>query len=183
MKNEFEIRGNATAVFLESPKYGPMETIIDTEDLPWVQEFPNAWRAHWNPKSKYFYVAGSLTEFRKTVVIYLHRWLVGFPVDCVDVDHRNLDTLDNKRSSNLRVCTRAQNMQNRKGAQVNNISSGIRGVSWDKYTKSWKAHIKLNGVLKHIGRFKDVRKAEAAVKEARAKLMPFSKEGALNYDT
>ena len=183
MKNKYEIRGDVTAIFLESPKYGSMETLIDTVDLPWVQEFPNNWRAHWNPKSKYFYVRGSVTEAGKPGVMYLHRWVSGLMVDGVDVDHQNLNTLDNRRSSNLRVCTRAENMQNRKGAQVNNLSSGIRGVSWDKFTNSWKAHIKINGILKHLGRFKEPHKAEAAVKEARAELMPFSKEGAFAYDT
>lgn len=182
MKNKFEIRGDITAIFLESPKYGSLETIIDTVDLPWVQSFPNTWYAHWNPKSQYFYVRGNITEFGKLTGVLLHRWLMGIMVDGVDVDHRNLNTLDNRRSSNLRVCSRSENMQNRKGAQINNMSSGIRGVSWDKFTSSWKVHIKLNGKMMHIGRFTELSEAEKAVKEARAKLMPFSKEGAVAYD-
>lgn len=183
MKNSFEIRGSITAIFLESDKYGSMETLVDTIDLPWVQAFPNTWYAWWNPKSKYFYVRGNYTESGKHINILLHRWIMGVMVDGVDVDHRNMNTLDNRRSTNLRTSSRSENMQNRKGAQVNNISSGIRGVSWDKFTNSWKAHIKLNGKPMHIGRFKNLSDAETAVKKARAQLMPFSPEGVVAYDS
>lgn len=177
MKNNFEIRAEITAIFLESSKYGTLETLIDTEDLPYAQSFPNAWYAHWNPRSQYFYVLGNMTEFGKQTVVLLHRWLMGVIVDGTDVDHRNMDTLDNRRSSNLRACTRSENMQNRKSAQRNNLSSFIRGVSWDKSTYSWKAYLKLNGHMVNVGRFKDLREAEVAVIKSRARMMPFSPEG------
>jgi hypothetical protein len=44
-----------------------------------------------------------------------------------DVDHANGDTLDNQRG-NLRVCTRQQNLQNRRGWS----STGFKGVRYRK---------------------------------------------------
>lgn len=40
--------------------------------------------------------------------VLLHRFLMGEPAGMC-VDHQNGDTLDNRRSSNLRICTRGQN--------------------------------------------------------------------------
>lgn len=39
MKNDFEIRGDVTAIFLRRKDGNPMETIISTSDLPKAQEF------------------------------------------------------------------------------------------------------------------------------------------------
>lgn len=68
------------------------------------------------------------------------------------VDHIDGDTLNNQRE-NLRLATNSQNMCNR-GKQANN-TSGYKGVSWHKPTGRWQAVIKLNGILRHLGRFDD----------------------------
>ncbi|MDR2485549.1 MAG: HNH endonuclease, partial [Treponema sp.] len=47
----------------------------------------------------------------KYKIVWLHRFIIDAP-EGFEVDHINLDTLDN-RKANLRVCTRAQNMHNR----------------------------------------------------------------------
>ena len=46
-------------------------------------------------------------------------------------DHKDHDTLNNQRY-NLRNCTNAQNMMNRKGVNSNN-KTGVLGVSFDGY--------------------------------------------------
>lgn len=73
--------------------------------------------------------------------VALHRWLMGTP-DGMDTDHINGNKLDNRRS-NLRVCTRAQNAQNRH-AQTNNRSCQFKGVNLHK-NGSWRMHIQVSG--------------------------------------
>lgn len=65
-----------------------------------------------------------------------------------EVDHRNLNRLDNRRS-NLRMATRQQNSANcsRKSA------SRFRGVTWDKARGKWAAGVKIDYVRHNLGRF------------------------------
>lgn len=70
-----------------------------------------------------------------------HR-LVMNPKEGLHVDHISRDTTDNRRS-NLRVCTRQQNMFNR-GVQKNN-ASGFKGVYFDNQHKRWVAKVEISG--------------------------------------
>jgi hypothetical protein len=173
LKNSYEIRGEITAISLNS-KYGEVETLIDTEDLGIVDCFPNTWYAHWYPNTKSFYCDGSLYLEGKQITVRMHRYITDCPEDMVP-DHINNDTLNNRRS-NLRLATNAENKQNLNGAYQNNQSSGIRGVSWHKHSRKWVAHIRTKGKRQHLGYFHTVAEAEKAVLEARRNHMPFSKE-------
>ncbi len=102
----------------------------------------------------------------------LHRDVMGLTKgDPTDVDHINHDKLDNRRS-NLRLCSRAENHQNRQTRAGG--SSKHRGVSWDPSRGKWKAQ----GVLIYrnhfIGRFDAELEAAAAAAAWRAEHMPFS---------
>ena len=66
------------------------------------------------------------------------------------IDHINCVKTDN-RIANLREATNAENMRN-VGKQSNN-TSGIKGVSWHKHTRKWRATIKVDGKSKHLGLF------------------------------
>lgn len=55
-----------------------------------------------------------------------------------DVDHINRDKLDNRRS-NLRYATRSMNNYNSGPPKTN--TSGVKGVSWFKPAKKWRAYI------------------------------------------
>jgi hypothetical protein len=59
-----------------------------------------------------------------------------------DLDHKNMDGLDN-RYKNLRLATKTQNNVN-KIKQVNN-TSGFKGVHWNKRDKKWIARIGYKG--------------------------------------
>lgn len=83
------------------------------------------------------------------------------------VDHINLNTLDN-RKSNLRICTHAENQHNRKMYKTN--KSGYKGVYWYKPTKKWKAQISIDGKRISLGYFKDIIDAHEAYKEAAIRL-------------
>lgn len=175
MKNDYEVRGDVTAIFIDSPKYGRHESLISTSKLERAKEFPNSW--YIRKGHGCFYVIGNMPGKRtKRVSAYLHRWITNAPIGMV-VDHISHDTLNNI-DSNLRVVTHAENLQNRIGA-TSISGSGVRGVSWHKRNNNWQGKIRINGVDKYIGSFKRLEDAEQAVIEARFKYMPFSTEASL----
>lgn len=175
MKNDFEIRGDVTSVLINSPKHGKIETLISTCKLERAKEFKGTWYAVWDGVTNSFYINGHLPINQgKRKITDLHRWITNAPSGMV-VDHRNHDTLDNT-DENLRIVTHAQNQQNRKSAQSNNKSSGLRGVTWDKKLGRWRSYIRINGKQKHLGFFNDILEAERAAIESRKKYMPYSHE-------
>jgi hypothetical protein len=101
----------------------------------------------------------------------MHRLLAGSPAG-MDVDHRDGDGLNNQRS-NLRVCTRAENIQNQAGAQRHS-KTGFRGVCWHR-TK-YQAYVSAYGRQHNLGLFSRLRDAVAAVAFVRAQLVPFSRD-------
>lgn len=173
MKNEYEIRGEVTAIIINSPKYGRQEAIISTSKLDRVKEFPNTWLVYYENHTKSLYVMGNAPkENGKRKSIYLHRWVTNSP-DGMQVDHINHNSLENT-DSNLRIVTLAENMQN-KNTYTNN-TSGVRGVIWDKESNKWYARVGVKNKKKSIGRFDTIEEAEKAVIEARKKYMPYSQE-------
>ena len=90
---------------------------------------------------------------------FLHRYIMGCSTgDGNHVDHINRNTLDNRRS-NLRICNQSENNKN-VGKRKNN-KSGYKGVYWHKNRAKWRAQIKCDSSLFHIGYF--LTKEEAAI--------------------
>ncbi len=98
--------------------------------------------------------------------IYLHRFIMNTPVG-MDTDHIDMDKLNNQRS-NLRACTRAQNMFNC-GPMTSN-KSGAKGVSWSTKDRRWVAQIKIDGKQTRIGSYKEKASAIAGYQRAAAKI-------------
>jgi hypothetical protein len=172
VKNDYEIRGEVTVIYLNSPKYGRMETIISTSKLDTVKEFKNTWYAAYDRKTKSFYAVGNLTiSLNKRTVYGLHQWIKDIPKG-LDVDHINHDTLNNT-DENIRIVKPIENKQNKKGARSDS-KSGIRGVGWDGKYKKWIVEIKVHGKRKYFGRYENIEEAKQAAIEARKKYMPFS---------
>jgi hypothetical protein len=94
--------------------------------------------------------------------IYMHRELLGFPVE---VDHRNGNGFDNRRS-NLRSVTHRQNTQN--------LVKTVRGVTWHKRDKKWQAQVKVNGRNHYLGQFASKEVAERAALAGRLRLLTHS---------
>lgn len=86
------------------------------------------------------------------------------------LDHINGIRTDN-RIANLREATNAENGQNR--AIARNNRSGHKGVTADKRSGKWKAYIKINKRMKHIGYFHNLDDAVAARVKAKAELHTF----------
>lgn len=81
-----------------------------------------------------------------------------------EIDHINRNKLDN-RKSNLRFCTRSENMLNRGFWGKTKSLSGIAGVHWNKSTEKWQARVQINGIRYNLGMFQDKNKAAQAVAE------------------
>jgi hypothetical protein len=80
------------------------------------------------------------------------------------VDHVDGNPLNNRRS-NLRFCTHAQNMKNRKVHRSNKL--GVKGVHLAG--KRYRAEIKVDGQRYGLGSFLTLAEAAAAYKTASAR--------------
>lgn len=105
---------------------------------------------------------------------YAHRlaWLYmhgTWPAE--QVDHRNLNRLDN-RISNLRHASHALNNQN-KLARVDNVSGRV-GVHWHAAAGKWAAEIQAFNRRMHLGLHATIEAASAARKAAEEKYHPFA---------
>lgn len=67
-----------------------------------------------------------------------------------DIDHKDQNPMNNRRN-NFRFATRSQQVVNQ-DLRVHN-TSGITGVSWDKWNCVWKAYITVNKNLINLGSF------------------------------
>ena len=76
------------------------------------------------------------------------------------IDHKNHDRADNS-NENIRVVTSQQNQFNR---------SNAKGYYWNKRQRKWKAQIKVNWKMQHLGCFEKEEDARAAYLEAKERL-------------
>jgi hypothetical protein len=120
-------------------------TIVDDVDYP--ELFKYKWRCN----------CGYASRGRG---IHMHRLIMDCP-SSLQVDHINLDTLDN-RKCNLRLCTNAQNQHNTQLRKDN--TSGYKGVSWQVY--KWTAGLKIEGKRVHLGYYFCLIKAAKAYDKA-----------------
>lgn len=108
--------------------------------------------------------------------VLLSRYLLDAP-DGLQVDHRNRDTLDNRRQ-NLRLATHSENMQN-KGTMRNN-RCGARNVSQVGPSGRFDVRLTINGRLTRLGTFATLEEATKAARDARRLYMPFAHEAEVN---
>lgn len=104
--------------------------------------------------------------------VRLHRFLME-PEDGFVIDHRDGDTLNNRRS-NLRVATRQENDKNRRLQK--NSSTGLKGVS--AVGKGFSASIRVDRKSRSLGTFRTA--IEAALAYDAAALAHFGEFAATN---
>ncbi len=129
-------------------------TIVDSGDYDNLTAL--RWVAHWLPEmGKFRAVSRDGGRF-----IYMHRYILGLEAgDPRVVDHRNTDTLDNRRM-NLRVSSKSGNGMNRGKTRAN--SSGYKGVRWSDLHKKWLAQIAANKKHYYLGLYETPEDAYAA---------------------
>lgn len=139
--------------------------IIDDE---WFEELIKyKWHARWSPDAGTFYATRNIkirTGVRRT--IQMHRVILNAPKG-IKVDHRD-GVGTNNLLTNIRLAPGNGNDYNR-GKNSNN-SSGFKGVTWDNYSKKWKANIMVNRRQKSLGRHLHILNAALAYNEAALKI-------------
>ena len=139
MNNRVEIRGDVAAIFLLH-KGMELECLVDLADLPRLQY--TSWCA-FNPQERGDYYARGRAPEGKRKKVLMHRLIMDAPVD-LEVDHENHNTLDNRKSENLRIVTSTVNHLNRKGPD-RRTSSGYRGVYRNERLGKWTARVMVQG--------------------------------------
>lgn len=140
----------------------PGEAIIDAESLPIVE----GRRFYLNEShgGKLGYVALS----RRGECTPLHRMILGVTDRKLEIKHVNGDPLDCRRE-NLVVKTHSEKVRgNRKMGTLNGreYTSKFKGVCWIEAKAKWKAQIRGEGPVRHIGYFDDEISAAEAYDEA-----------------
>lgn len=131
------------------------QALIDDADYESASK--HVWYA--NQKNDLFYACSDSFERRS---VYLHQFILNYFGGLL-IDHVDRNTLNNQRS-NLRLCTKSQNLMNRGPTIVNN--STYKGVTWVAKRSIWLAQIKINGKNTFIGHFACPRQAAWAYNHA-----------------
>lgn len=144
-------------------------TVVSYEDYAYLTQW--VWYANSYKSGIYYAVRkqhfSTIIGKQKQTTILMHRVIMERVLDYSDfeeVDHIDGDGLNNCRS-NLRPVTHKQNLENRRLNKNN--KSGVRGVSWNKRARKWRAYVMSNGIEKHLGFFTRLEEAEKAVIAAR----------------
>ena len=116
------------------------EAIVDDEDYNMLNQ--SSWHC-----STRGYAIQNITVGGKRGKLFMHSVVNNTP-NGLYTDHINRDKLDN-RKSNLRSCTPSQNQMNRVANKNNKL--GLKGISWDKGTKKFRAQIQLDTGVKNLG--------------------------------
>ena len=135
----------------EIPLSNGMIALVDDEDYELVSQY--TWTA-WKPsRSRTWYAVSGLNRGRGANVVLLHRFIMR-PKEDEQVDHISGEGLDNRRITNLRIVTPAQQTYNRL-PQKGKLYSDYKGVTWCKSSEKWKAQIMKYGKNYALGYFND----------------------------
>ena len=146
--------------------------IVDAADYDWLMQWN--WSAMYHKRRDCYIAVRNSGKESGYGTIQMHCQIIETEYD---VDHKNLNTLDNRRS-NLRAATRSQNFQDKR-MQCNN-AIGFKGVIRQSF---YQANIKVNGKSLWLGKFPDTEEGriEAARAYDRAAIKHFGEFSNLNF--
>ena len=148
---------------MEIPLTNGGVAIIDDTDYELVRF--KKWHKCKPPNSSTFYAYMRPTTAGVRKRVAMHRLLMGDSANGLKVDHANFNGLDNRRS-NLRVVTNSQSNAYRKVSRNNHC--GLKGVRLGGAGR-WRASIRIDGKLMHLGMFSSPFRAAIAYDEAAVK--------------
>lgn len=127
-----------------------MFAIVADEDFERVAKL--TWHAHWNIGAKRWEASHSIGYAKENGKrgcrsLSMAHFILGKPPKGMEVDHRNGDQLDNCRS-NLRFCTKQQNMWNRR--KNSNSTLKYKGIK-RRIGGTFQARIVINGKRVSLG--------------------------------
>lgn len=135
--------------------------LVDDADYGWLAL--HKWHAQWHPQTRSFYAIRTVRIGPKRERRAMHRVILGLTDPHIQSDHKNGDTLDNRRE-NLRPATHSENARNR--CRPRTATSAYKGVYWKKDNRKWGARIAVSGKDIHLGYFSDPAEASAAYQKA-----------------
>ncbi|MCK4260726.1 MAG: HNH endonuclease [Halanaerobiales bacterium] len=155
--NEFiDLGDNITEIILYNKKHKEVtRSLIDTDRVSLLKNYKWCLSGH-------RYVMTKVNNKS----MFLHWFVVGYPLNSFEIDHINRKPLDN-REKNLRRVTHSQNLQNQ-SIRFDN-TSGYKGVSWSKRSQKWRAYITINNKEKHLGYFTKIEEAVKVREQAETK--------------
>lgn len=134
-------------------------TIVDLEDYCKIPELQNNWYAAISKSNDCFYARRTINVNGTRYNIKMHRLILGVLDVDLFVDHINFDTLDN-RKSNLRIVDKSESQYHTRVNKNNKLK--IKGVSLHKATNRYRAQIRHNNKVVHLGLFDDLIQAKCA---------------------
>lgn len=148
-------------------------TVLDPDDFYRLGSFKWFVIGH---QGKFYAVRSDNVGQTKTRTLRMHREIMK-PRKRLLVDHKNGDSLDNRRA-NLRLATHAQNVYNKRKTKSKTTSRFI-GVFFETRAQRWKAKIEYKGKTKWLGTFKSEFEAAKARDEGAKKY--FGEFARLNF--
>lgn len=168
MKNDYKITGDTVETYLNRG----FKTVIDLADFEKINSHHGKWHAHTVKPSGLTYASTNDYTTGKQKTLRMHNFIMDTPKGYV-ADHRDNDTLNNRRS-NLRNITRAQNNQNKRKNYKS--KSGVRGVTWSSQRGKWCARVRHLGKCHYVGFYDTVKEAAQALERERPLILKYSDE-------
>ena len=120
--------------------------IVDDEDFEHLSQW--SWHAWWSKNTHSYYAVRDTKKDGRKVHFKMHRQVLGITDPHIHVDHRNSDTLDN-RKSNLRTASVSQNNWNQR--KHRNNTTGFKGITFHRASGLYLAQISAHGKRTHLG--------------------------------
>lgn len=133
--------------------------LVDTDDYDWLRK--NKWYVSNSGYAVRDQYIGKVNGKYKSRTVLMHREILNAPKGS-DVDHTNGNRLDN-RKSNIRVCTRSQNLANiKKSNKTSSLPRGVTRNSNKKSRKDFVVRIHKKRKLCFLGYYDNLIEAEEA---------------------